>query len=203
MKQKLDSDKLIVIAAATAALVFGVLYFVGGRGGGVELTRAGEQAAIVADIAIDMGDVIAPVAEVTVHVAGAVNKPGVYRLDSGSRVQDALDMAGGPTDEADLNRINLAAFLKDAQQVLIPAESAAYETGYASDAYAAADGRVNINTAGLRELITLPGIGEVIAGNIVAYREKNGPFAQVADIKNVPRIGDRTFENIRELIIAD
>ena len=198
MKQKLDRDKLIIIAAATAALVFGVLYFTSGNNGGVELTRASERAAVVT-AATD--DTVEAVVEVTVHIAGAVNKPGVYRLDNGSRVQDALDMAGGPTDEADLNRINLAAFLKDAQQVLIPAEGAPLETGYASGA--AADGRVNINTAGLRELTALPGIGDVIAGNIVAYREKNGPFAQVADIKNVPRIGDRTFENIRELIVAD
>ena len=197
MKQKLDRDKLIIIAAATAALVFGVLYFTSGNGG-VELTRASERAAVVT-VATD--DTVEAVAEVTVHIAGAVNKPGVYRLDNGSRVQDALDMAGGPTDEADLNRVNLAAFLKDAQQVLIPAEGAPLETGYASGA--AADSRVNINTAGLRELTALPGIGEVIAGNIVAYREKNGPFAQAADIKNVPRIGDRTFENIRELIVVD
>ncbi|MDO4288603.1 MAG: ComEA family DNA-binding protein [Eubacterium sp.] len=134
--------------------------------------------------------------EIVVHITGAVASPGVFRLPQGARLIDAVDAAGGLTAEASTDQINLAALLSDADKIHIYtlAEAAQGQGGVA------ADGRVNINTASLEELMTLPGIGEGIGGNIIAYREKNGAFRSLEALKEVDRIGDKLFERIRELI---
>ena len=143
------------------------------------------------------------VTDIVVHIAGAVKAPGVFTLQYGSRVNDVLTLAGGPTEEADLARVNLAAFLADEQQIIIPKygqEIAVYTP--AADT-AVASGLVNINTADAAELRTLPGVGEVIAGNIIAHREANGPFTSVDQLINVPRIGTVILENLRPLVTVD
>ena len=195
---KLDSDKIFIIVAAVFALVFGVLYFAGENRGAV-VTRQNAPAIIAEDLPDDTREAPA----VIVHIAGEVRSPGVYELPGGSRVSDALDIAGGPTGDADLNRINLASLLTDAQQIIVPKILAAGEPDpyvYIDDA---AIKLVNINTADLRALMALPGVGEVTAGNIISYRERNGLFKQISDIKNVPRIGERTFEQLQDLITVD
>ena len=190
----IDRDKIIIIVSAALAVIFGALYFAGQRGAPVVLERRQEELAQATGAAYEIPSAV------TVHVAGEVKRPGVYQLAGGSRAQDALELAGGPTAEADLNRVNLAAVLTDAQQLTIPKQRADNETG---DWYAEADKKININTANAKELTALPGIGDVIAGNIVAYREKNGNFNQISDIKNVTRIGDRTFEQIEDMITVN
>ena len=190
----IDKDKIIIFVSAALAVVFGALYFAGQREAPVVLERPREEAPLTAGAAHEIPSFV------TVHVAGEVKRPGVYQLAGGSRAQDALELAGGPTGDADLNRVNLAAVLTDAQQLTIPKIKAENET----DAwYEEADKKININTANVKELTALPGIGDVIAGNIVAYREKNGGFNQISDIKNVTRIGDRTFEQIEDLITVN
>jgi len=194
---KLERDKLMIIVAAVLMLAFGAMYFAGGNfGGGAVLARREQDALAAPDAAADDEPIF-----VAVHVAGEVISPGVYELESGSRVQDALDAAGGPTGDADLNRINLAARLTDAQQIVVPKLRADGEP------YAYPDEPesklVNINTADVRALTALPGVGEVTAGNIVSYRERNGPFKETSDIKNVPRIGERTFEQLQDLITVN
>ena len=154
--------------------------------------------------------------EIVVHIEGAVAQPGVFTLPYGSRVNDVLTKAGGPTEEADLARINLAAFLQDAQQVIIPAEgdetiytpywiSAQEEITSTEDV--ASDGTarrlININTATEAELRTLPGVGQVIAGNIIAHRTANGYFTTIEELRNVPRIGAVTMDNLRNLITVE
>ena len=135
--------------------------------------------------------------KVIVHVAGAVVNPGVYTLTGDVRVIDAIEAAGGMTDEADGDALNLAAPIEDGQKITVytTAQTAGSGTGTGSNT-----GLININTASQDELETLPGIGEVIAGNIIDYREDNGSFSSIEEIKNVNRIGDKLYEQIKDLI---
>ncbi|MGD9475186.1 MAG: helix-hairpin-helix domain-containing protein [Eubacteriaceae bacterium] len=134
-------------------------------------------------------------AQIMVHVTGAVNAPGLISLPSGARLMDAVSAAGGFSETADQSALNLARKIKDEEQINIPVLG---EAG--SQSGVSTDGRVNINTADLEELKSLPGIGDVIAQNIIDYREENGSFTQLEDLKNVTRIGDKIFESISESI---
>lgn len=142
-------------------------------------------------------------APVFVHVAGWVRHPGVYELPEGSRVIDALDLAGGPRRGAELSALNLAALLTDGQQILVP-RAAPCGGGTSAVAPAApgatAGGLVNVNTAAATELEELPGIGPVLAEAIVAYREEHGPFTSVDQLEDVSGIGPVTLEEIRDLV---
>lgn len=141
-----------------------------------------------------------------VHVDGCVKAPGVYYLEPGSRLIDAVDAAGGLAGDAATEAVNLAQELQDGQQVVIPDRSAAgpgADTGAASggrDAPSTASALVNINTATAEELTALNGIGEATAAKIVADREANGPFAALEDLKRVSGIGDKKFEALRDAI---
>ncbi|MFQ6001829.1 MAG: helix-hairpin-helix domain-containing protein [Anaerolineae bacterium] len=138
-------------------------------------------------------------AEIGVYVVGAVRNPGVYFLPPGSRVTDALEAAGGPTDEADLARVNLAKRVYDEEQIYVP-QVGEENPPLPLSTGGQAGGKININTATAAELETLPGIGPVLAQRIVDYRETNGPFAAIEDIKNVRGIGEVTFADIEDLI---
>jgi competence protein ComEA len=129
----------------------------------------------------------------TVYVNGAVATPGLYTLPEGSRVDDALKAAGGSLPSAEMANINLADQLKDGQQINIPG---IVETSHVNV------GRVNINTATVEELNSLPGIGQTTAQAIVDYRLEHGPFQAIEDIQNVPGIGPATFEQIKDYIIV-
>ncbi len=143
-----------------------------------------------------------------IHVDGAVEAPGVYYLDAGSRIVDAVEAAGGLKEGAATEAVNLAQVLEDGQQVLIPTpgDAAALPPAPASAGARAAGadaGRavlVNINTATAEELVTLNGIGEATAEKIIADREANGPFPAIEDLKRVSGIGDKKFEALRDAI---
>ena len=149
--------------------------------------------------------------EIVVYVSGAVQYPGMYSLPSGCRVGDALEAAGGITSKADASRLNLAARLDDGEQVQVPEkirQAQGQESGSSLDnavSSGPATGEpsgasVNINTATLEELDTLPGIGPATARKIIEYREANGPFQALEEIMNVPGIGPATFERIKDSI---
>ncbi len=123
-------------------------------------------------------------AMVTVHVAGAVREPGLYELPVGSRVADAIEVAGGPVDGAQLDSINLARQVADGEQVSVPTQDEAGASGGL-----AVNGRINVNTATEAQLEDLPGVGPVLAGRIVAYREQHGPFASVGALESVTGLG--------------
>jgi len=135
-----------------------------------------------------------------VYVTGAVRRPGVVAVAAGARVEDAVRAAGGPADEADLERINLAAPLFDGQHLRVPAVGESLAVTDEGDPSPGMARPININSATLEELDTLPGIGEVTAAKIVDYRRQHGPFRTIEQIMDVSGIGEAKFEAIRALI---
>jgi competence protein ComEA len=131
-----------------------------------------------------------------VHVAGAVRRPGVYRVRAGSRVADAVELAGGARPRADLTRVNLAQELEDGRQVIVPLRPAAGAPAAAGSAVPT--GPINLNTATLEQLDTLQGIGPATAQAILTYREQHGGFSSVEELDQVPGIGEVTMATLRE-----
>ena len=156
-----------------------------GRPGGVEVTLP----------------TATPAPSVQVYVTGAVARPGVYTLQEGDRLQDAVDRAGGADENADLARVNLAAHVRDQDHHHIPmmGEEAAAAPTPESDT----PSRTNLNRAGLEELMALPGIGEVRAQSILDHRRQNGPFQSVESLVDVSGIGWTTLERIRPLVTVE
>ncbi len=139
--------------------------------------------------------------KVWVDIGGEVKSPKVVELDDGSRVQDAIDAAGGLTSEADITNLNRAALVNDGDKIYVPAvgdESGA--SGSTSGGVSTTGGKVNINTADSEELQTITGVGPATAEKIISYRESNGRFKVIEDIKNVSGIGDKTFDKMKESI---
>ena len=134
--------------------------------------------------------------ELKVDVSGAVGAPGVYLLASGDRVEDAITAAGGPTDDADLERLNLAARLSDAAQVVVPRK------GQLSPGLPDGRSKVNINTASAAELGTLSGIGEVRSQQIVDSRTKEGLFLASDDLVKRKIISDSVYEKIKDQVVV-
>jgi competence protein ComEA len=137
--------------------------------------------------------------QLVVHVVGAVRRPGLYRLDDGSRVADAVRRAGGSTRRADLSLINLAAPVADGLQVVVPRRQAGAGSA-AGGGQAATTGPVHLNTATLEQLDALPGVGPVTAQHILDFREQNGGFTSADDLDAVPGIGPARLETLRELV---
>jgi competence protein ComEA len=135
-----------------------------------------------------------------VYVSGAVLQPDVYALSVDSIVKDAVMAAGGPADDADLDRINLALPLADGQHVYVPRQGEEDPPVEPPSAQRAPGGKVNINTADLAALESLPGIGPSLAQRILDYRQAHGSFARIEDIMGVSGIGPATFEGIQDLI---
>lgn len=137
----------------------------------------------------------------TVSVSGAVQNPGVYTLSPSSRVQDAILAAGGLTEKALPDQINLAAPLKDGVQVWVPSsEQSSAVDGDASSRSVSPQNRININTASEEDLCALPGIGPSKAAQIVAYRTEHGTFETTADILQVSGIGPSLYKQIQPYI---
>jgi len=160
-------------------------------------------------------------APVVIQIIGSVVKPGVYTLPDGSRVDDAVDAAGGLLAEADANSVNLAARLEDGQQIDIPSIGGTTLSGTMPSGFppvpsatsapfavvatltptaVSSASLININTATLQQLDSLPSIGPVTAQSIVTYREQHGAFQHIEDIMNVSGIGPVTFDKIQNLI---
>jgi competence protein ComEA len=155
-------------------------------------------------------------AGIYVHVAGAVRRPGLLRLPSGSRVAAALDRAGGPRRRADLAGVNLAAELEDGQQVIVPVRGAATAPAGAAAAGSAGAGspaagaaappgsagvpKLSLGAATLEQLDQLDGIGPTLAQRIVEYRTEHGGFRSVGELREVEGIGEKRFATLREAL---
>ena len=182
----------LCLAGAVLVVVLGVGQL---RGGG------GEDAAPPPDGAAIAVDEDGGGGRLTVHVAGAVRRPGVYRLRSGSRVDDAVQRAGGARRRADLGGLNLAAELEDGRQVLVPERAPRGSAGAAAPAAGTAPvpGQpLNINTATLEQLDTLSGIGPLTAQKILDFREERGGFGSIEELGEIPGIGDKRLATLRE-----
>ena len=151
--------------------------------------------------------------EVTVYISGAVKTEGVVTMSSEDRLSDAIKVMGGIVEDADMNAINLAEKLVDGKHYVIPKQgeqipvdvnagggSTSGATQTAGENAQGQGGLVNINTATLEQLDTLPGVGEATANKIITYREDNGGFKSIEDLKNVKGIGDKKFEDMKSSI---
>lgn len=151
---------------------------------------------------------------ILVHIAGEVKNPGVVKVKEGSRIQDIIETAGGLTENADISNVNLAYSVQDGMKIRIPSndddiEKEEYITENSGKGGIMEENIqddkvvwVNINTATQEELEKLPGIGASIATRIIDYRNQNGKFKNIEDIKNVTGIGDSKFAKIKDLIIT-
>jgi competence protein ComEA len=143
---------------------------------------------------------------IKVQIKGEVKAPGVYNLNIGDRVEDLIKLAGGFTVEADVDKVvSQAKKLKDEECILVPRKGAINNIATVTEPNVVTNnmsssigGKININIATKEDLMKVPGIGEVIASNIIDYREKNGGFNSLEDLKNIDRIGDKTFEKFKE-----
>lgn len=151
--------------------------------------------------------------KIVIHITGEVEEEGVIELEKGARISDAIEEAGGTTEEADLSNVNLAYSLSDGQKVKIPninekdeeiivVEEKAGEN-IIIEGNKSKEEKININKAAQTEIETLPGIGPSTALKIITYRNEHGKFKNIEDIKNVSGIGDSKFENIKEYICVE
>jgi competence protein ComEA len=136
-----------------------------------------------------------PARKLVVHVVGAVRAPGLYELAEGSRIDDAIERAGGPKAKAALDLVNLAAPVADGQQVVVPVRG---ETPGSATATSA--GKVHLNSATLEDLDGLPGIGPVTAQEILDYRAEHGAFQSVEELDAVPGIGPARLADLKPLV---
>ncbi|MFT4029760.1 MAG: ComEA family DNA-binding protein [Protaetiibacter sp.] len=185
---------LVVLLAGAAIAVFVTL--VTPRGAEREVA-ADADAGTVTGTLVDESATVASGTPIFVHVLGQVAHPGLYELREGDRVIDAIAAAGGLTDAADPAGVNLARLLGDGEQLAVPAIG---ETSPAA-AGTASDGRVDLNTADLATLDTLPRIGPAMAQRIIDWREANGPIRSVDDLLAVSGIGEKTVEALRPLVV--
>ncbi len=152
------------------------------------------------------------VKHIFVHVVGSVQAPGMVELEAGQRVSDAVQAAGGFTPEADQLSVNLARQVEDGEQIVVgsvqegtassgsaQSSSSSFEQGGKSGT-SAASGKVNINTATVEQLTTLKGVGEATAQKIIDYRQQNGSFKKIEDLKNVSGIGDKRYAALKDSI---
>ncbi len=202
-KEKWESWSL----SAKAAVVGGILLILVGVGGlfskreeSVEGTTVVETTMLVekTEVSTTQETVI------FVDIKGEVKKPGVYQMKAGDRVKDALDAAGGLTEEADSQKVNLAKRLEDQMVIVVPKVGEEAEEIPAGETRneATKEGKVNINTATVEELKTLKGVGEKKAEAIIEYRKKNGSFQTKEDLMKVRGIGKKLFESFQERIVT-
>ncbi len=146
------------------------------------------------------------VGSIRVQVAGAVLSPGVYVLTAGDRVSEAVDAAGGPAPNADVDSLNLAAKVKDEMRVVVPTARMPASSARAGTPSAAGSGRqagpIDLNRAGEADLESLPGIGPATAGKILDYRARNGPFRTVVELLAAKLVSASTLERIRPLVVV-
>jgi competence protein ComEA len=205
MLEDIDKGKLVTYAAVGLLLLAIALRLHAHGGGGappatVSLAPAsGARAPAVASPA--------PVRELWVDVAGAVRRPGLYKVPAGSRLAAALERAGGVSPRGDETGVNLAAPLRDGQQVIVPRRGAAGAVAAATGAGAGAGGAagasapISLSQATEAQLETLDGIGPALAGRILEYRQQHGGFRSLDELKEVSGIGDKRFEALRGSIV--
>ena len=223
MIQKIFSKKNV--ALAVLILAAGILYMTSGSSDGeewqviavTETDARSEEETEEAGLPSETGGKDMPTAEeadseptggmqmVFVHVAGAVNSPGVYQVEAGTRVYQVIDLAGGLTGDADREFLNMAQLVADGQKITVytkeeveAGEAERHADGAVSGTVPSAKEKINLNTAGKEALMSLTGIGEAKADAILAYRMEHGTFQSIEEIMEVPGIKSAAFEKIKD-----
>ena len=233
--ENLKKNKKLVIGVTIVVFIIGVIgfvYFSKGHGDSIELgsweSDGGTNQFINDDNLNNTANIVEnnrdsnnnshnsseDESEIYIHIIGEVQNQGLIALEQGQRIIDAIEKAGGVTQQADLSKVNLAFVLSDGQKVRIPSvndkeENIAYVTDGSGNNIildngggGSSGGKVNINTASQTELETLNGIGPSLAAKIIEYRAKNGKFKSVDDLQNVSGIGESKFESIKKSVVV-
>jgi competence protein ComEA len=185
---------MAILAAAVLASVAGGVFL---------LVRTSDSSGGI-EIVLPTATAVAP-PDIKVYITGAVRSPGVYDVAEDSRLVDVLEAAGGATDDTDLAAVNLASRISDEQHFHVPTVGETVQEAPAQPqppVASGASGKINLNSADVGALATLPNIGDVRAKAIVSYREANGPFPDVDAVLGVSGIGPATLEAIRDLVEA-
>lgn len=168
-----------------------------------------EEEIVEEDVYVENSTEVEEIKKIILHITGEVKNPGIIEINEGARLADAIEAAGGTTEYADINKINLAYVVQDGQKINIPNVNNVEIQGYISQEIGeniivedikTSSNLVNINTATQAELETLTGIGSSTALKIINYRKENGKFKTIEDIKNVSGIGEAKFEAIKNEI---
>ncbi|MHC1770803.1 MAG: helix-hairpin-helix domain-containing protein [Flexilinea sp.] len=176
-----------IIAAVLVGILFsGVVLLISSRPKGVPITLSNNSTPV----------------DIRFEIYGAIKQPGVYSAPGSLRVEDAINYAGGLSEPADASASNLSARVNDGDKIIIPTKSV-FEATITPVTRNSIHERINLNTAVLEDLLTLPGIGEIKANDILLYRDTNGGFTDISDLLNIPGIGEKTIEQFLDLITVE
>lgn len=212
MLDNLTKKQKIIVIAIAGIVVIGIMYFIYNKNQVKEDINI-ENEILVNNVITNENNTNDDI--VIIHITGSVKNPGIVKLKEGSRIEDAIESAGGLTENADITKVNLAYVVEDGTKIKIP--SASEEDIGEEDIIDSKSGdniiieenavpsnnstqTININKATEKEFETLPGIGPSLASKIIEYRNQNGKFESIEDIKNVNGIGDNKYEKIKDLI---
>lgn len=214
MLDNLTKKQKIIVIAIAGIVVIGIMYFIYNKNQVKEDINI-ENEILVNNVITNENNTNDDI--VIIHITGSVKNPGIVKLKEGSRIEDAIESAGGLTENADITKVNLAYVVEDGIKIKIPSSSE--EDIGDEDIIDSKSGdniiieentvpsnnstqTININKATEKEFETLPGIGPSLASKIIEYRNQNGKFESIEDIKNVNGIGDNKYEKIKDLITA-
>ena len=212
MLDNLTKKQKIIVIAIAGIVVIGIMYFIYNKNQVKEDINI-ENEILVNSVITNENNTNDDI--VIIHITGSVKNPGIVKLKEGSRIEDAIESAGGLTENADITKVNLAYVVEDGTKIKIP--SASEEDIGDEDIIDSKSGdniiieenavpsnnspqTINVNKATEKEFETLPGIGPSLASKIIEYRNQNGKFESIEDIKNVNGIGDNKYEKIKDLI---
>lgn len=201
---------IFAVVVFVLIIISGTIYMRQERATEIELGEAIELKEAAPQASAEMQADIEP-AEISVYICGNVKSPGVVKVKEGTRLAEAIAMVGGASEEADLNSVNLAYRLADEDMVYIPKKGEELKStgknipgvNTVKSVTVNGSGKININTAGESELDTLEGVGPATAKAIIQYRNQNGPFKSIEEIKNVKGIGDSKFNSMKDSITVE
>ena len=203
---ELPIEKLTGRRVVVAIVVLAAVGLVGGYGVAMRAKPKAQKISLASPTAGSSGAAGKTGRVVYVHVGGAVHRPGLYEVSDGSRVFDAVQAAGGATEDADLDSLNLASKVKDGDKILVPArvepgaDPPPGGAGPPGAGGASAGGLVNLNSATLEQLDALPGVGPSTAQKIIDYRTQHGGFRSVDELMEVPGIGPAKFAELKDKV---
>ena len=215
MLDNLTNKQKVIVLVIAIVVAIGMIYFIYNKNQITDDVNLENDILVSENVAKEKSLNTTEENEVIIHITGSVKNPGIVRLKEGSRIEDAIEAAGGLTENADISKVNLAYVVDDGTKIKIPSsqeedigdeeiidsgsgENIIIEKNTTSSNKSSQT--ININKATETELQTLTGIGASLASRIIEYRSQTGKFGSIEEIKNVNGIGDSKFENIKDLI---